>query len=69
MKLQIYVILRTILVFIIQLCFTIAFFKTDSGTMWAVGLIFFCLTFKTFMFFIDSLISIYIDIKFLGKTF
>jgi len=60
--------IEQLLVFIILVVFTVAFFKTDSGTMWAVGLLFFCLSFRTLMFFLNNLVSIYIDIKFLGKT-
>ena len=68
MKKQINQTIEQLLFLIVLTLFTIAFFKTESGTMWAIGLLFFCLAFRTLMFFLNNLVSIYIDIKFLGKT-
>lgn len=68
MKNQINQTIEQLLVFIVLVVFTVAFFKTESSTMWTIGLLFFCLAFRTLMFFLNSLVSIYIDIKFLGKT-
>lgn len=52
----------------VLLFFSIAFLKTESGTMWAIGLLLVLLCLYCLIQLCDSLLGIYIAVKFLNKT-
>jgi|GEM_PF-6762451 len=65
MKKQIQETAEQLIILLVLIVFTVIFFKTESPTMWAIGLLLFCLTIKVLMLLVNNLISIYIDVKFI----
>ena len=55
--------------FIMFLCFTVAFFRADSVTMNAIGFILLVCTIVCFFYLCNTITSVYIDVKFLNKSF
>ena len=65
MKKQIQETAEQLIILLVLIVCTVIFFKTESPTMWAIGLLLFCLTIKVLMLLVNNLISIYIDVKFI----